>query len=113
MILIASSSAVMVEMLVRSSVERHARESIETAMMDPSDSVSTISNAVSQAAEHVETARARFSDAIKAALDGLRATQGFGRRQRRAGAAVVFGQRRSGILELHLIREFTQRIFCR
>ena len=35
MIFIASSSAVMVEMLVRSSVERHARESIETAMMDP------------------------------------------------------------------------------
>ncbi|HMG53735.1 MAG TPA: hypothetical protein VK601_09635, partial [Kofleriaceae bacterium] len=30
----------------------------ETAMMDPSDSVSTISSAVSQAAEHVEVARA-------------------------------------------------------
>jgi hypothetical protein len=30
----------------------------ETAMMDPSESVSTISAAVSQAAEHVETARA-------------------------------------------------------
>jgi chromosome segregation ATPase len=30
----------------------------ETAMMDPSESVSTISTAVSQAAEHVETARA-------------------------------------------------------
>jgi outer membrane murein-binding lipoprotein Lpp len=30
----------------------------ETAMMDPSESVSTISSAVSQAAEHVEVARA-------------------------------------------------------
>jgi outer membrane murein-binding lipoprotein Lpp len=30
----------------------------ETAMMDPSESVNTISSAVSQAAEHVETARA-------------------------------------------------------
>ena len=30
----------------------------ETAMMDPSESVNTISHAVSQAAEHVERARA-------------------------------------------------------
>jgi hypothetical protein len=29
----------------------------ETAMMDPSESVSTISSAVSEAAEHVEVAR--------------------------------------------------------